>query len=334
MKSTDVGIVKQLTHKLEAQGDIALEESDWIYSLEVPRKSFPFKKDELEYIAALIDALSSWYRVVAKKIEAGQRGNFIFTVRFNNGSHNKYMYPAQKALRERQNLEDLCNIVMIDEKLSLPPALKRLFKEATAPSFTQDDKIADWKDFYEMNNFRAGIYYYPVETNSGYCTLSQFMEKFFPVMKTTEPGFMMHVFFEKVFEVALGARKLAQNSTILGRREIESYVLATFMRDNNIPCAFASSTFAGKSVIFAEEKNRPVVKKASEVSLNELVKNALSKNIIDQKMAKELLNNDPVSRFPTMNFITASVEYLNEKVTRKLLQEKTEEEPDWIEETR
>lgn len=309
----------RLIQKLATQGDISLEEADEIYSffLDASARNYNSFDDDFELI------LEKWFKVTADKIKKGERGNFIFTIHLDDGFYNKYMYPAKKVLKERGNIEDLCKIVMIDKKLHFPTSLKSLFTEI---------KTSPTKGFYDMINSRAGIYYYPIQTETGTYTLSQFLKKFSPVIVTAEQGVIAHALLEKAFKITLGAHKL-QDSTILGKREIQFYLLATLMRYNDIPCVFVSSPYANKSIIFAEEKGVLIAEKASEVPLEELTENAMNENIIDKDTAKELLDDKPILGFPIAKFVKASVEYLNEivilKMARECIQE-VEDEDIWL----
>ena len=79
---------------------------------------------------------------------------------------------------------------MIDNRLPIPRSLKELFTEIKTSSLAQDGVI--FRSFYEMINFRAGIYYYPIKTEAGVYTISQFIEKLSPVMVTVNSGILMH----------------------------------------------------------------------------------------------------------------------------------------------
>lgn len=345
MKYPDADAIRKLTQKLKEQGDISLEESDWVYSLFLD--TFPDKKtfrlNSPAFDPELVDALEEWYMAIAEKIKKHERGNFIFTVCIDNNFcnkniNNKCMYPAKKVLIEQGKFEDLCKTVKIDKKMFFSPSLKALFDFFTEmPSCGQGKATYGFYETSCSRFSRAGMYYYPVKTETGTYTMSQFMEKLSPAISFAEPGVLAHMLLEKVFKIAAGTCEI-QGFTLLGQGEIQAYLLAAFMRRYSIPCAFASSDHANQSIIFVEEKNFPVVKKVSEFPLKELVKNALDRKIIDQRMAKELLKNEPVFSFPTMKFVNASVEYLGEnvrlKVARESMQKMAEKEHDWFDYTR
>jgi len=106
---TDADKIRQLTQKLEEQGDITVEEADKIYFL------------SLQNPPGLSKALSDWYYAVSDKIKAGQRGNFIFTIDLSEDIN--YLWLVKRDIQERGAFEDLCNIFMIDKRLC--PAVKR-----------------------------------------------------------------------------------------------------------------------------------------------------------------------------------------------------------------
>lgn len=79
MMASSADDIEKLTQKLKTQGDISLEEADWIYSLlsENP-KAFNF--DSSVYNHELYITIELWYKTISKKIKEGKHGNFIFTI--------------------------------------------------------------------------------------------------------------------------------------------------------------------------------------------------------------------------------------------------------------
>ena len=127
----DVKRMSQLIQKLEKEGDIFLEEADWIYSL-VSKKPDVFNFDSPAYNKELYAAAELWYKAISKKIKAGQHGNFIFTIIRNKDKDqkiNKLTLPAWKAIKKYGNPEDLYNIVVIDEKIYSALPYKHMFDE-------------------------------------------------------------------------------------------------------------------------------------------------------------------------------------------------------------
>lgn len=332
MKYPDADAIRKLTQKLKEQGDISLEESDWVYSLFLD--TFPDKKtfrlNSPAFDPELVDALEEWFNVVAGKIEAGQRGNFIFTIRLDNALY-KCIYPARKALNKHGNFEDLCTFIIIDKKLNPPQPLEHLF--------TQNEDLYAVDGFRAgFESYRAGIYYYPVKTKNGNYTFKRFFETLSPVMITIETsGTMLYRLSETIFGVASGTCEVPNVSGTLGEFEMVPYILASFMRRQNISCAIASSTYASESIFFVEKDKAKVVKKAREIPFEILVKDALDKKIIDETMAKRLLNDNPVFNFPFRAFIENSVKNVEDIVKLKMEMESTREmvkdEDVWLEQT-
>lgn len=114
--------------------------------------------------------------------------------------------------------------------------------------------------------------------------------------------------------------------------------MSDFIRHNSISCAAAVDLHNGKSILLVEKKKAPLVKKAWDISLEELARNALTQNIINKKEAQSLLGGKPEYDFPIVEFARASTQYLNEMVKRKMewksTREKVENEDTWFEEIR
>ena len=74
-----------------------------------------------------------------------------------------------------------------------------------------------------------------------------------------------------------------------------------------------------------------------DISLEELIRNALTQNIINKKKHKVYCGK-PEYDFPIVEFTKASTQYLNEMVKRKMewksTREKVENEDTWFEEIR
>lgn len=331
MEYPDAGTIRRLTQKLDKEGDISLTEADAIYSLfsEESRNAISGGRRYRRVDRELVPALKEWFQAVREKIEYGLRGNFVFTICLEEGVFGSYMRPAQKAIKEYGKFEDLCHAILVDRKLYPSLPFKHLFTEIRF-----FDKVR-----YEMADFRAGMYYHPIKTESGYCTVKQIMDKFSPVMTSSFP-YMTTPFelFEVAFKIASGESTLPQYSHTLGRREIRPYIAAAFMRNKGIPCMAASSVYACKSIIFVEKENEPIMKRVLKFPFERVVENALGKGIINKKMAGELLDDEPAIDFPMLKFTNESVEYIYETVTTKMMREATQEtaenENAWFEQTR
>ena len=317
-KNLDANTIYQLVQKLKTQDDISLAEANEICLIE-NLQSTALASDPSKCDGKLVNALSSWYQVVADKIERGKRGNFIFTVCFNSGLHDKYMSPAQKAIKKHGSFEDLCHIILIDEKTypSLPLPLKNFF-------------IKYETNLYAMENFRAGIYYYPFKTKTGTYTFSQFMKKFRSIEIVTQSAI-------KIF-AALKSGKTWEEMWTPVQDELKPCVLATFLRRKDLYSAVVVDIRANKFLIFINKERLPIVKAALEIPFENLVKNALSHGIIDKYIAQDIMENRTLLCFPIEEFVDASVEYLD-KVTEKKIewqaaQKAVEREERWLEEIR
>jgi len=331
MNYADAFIIQQLTWKLEKQGDITIEEADGIYSLysqeTLETILYPYSFD---YNPELVQALECWYKAVAEKIENGNRGNFVFTISLFQKFHDEYTRPAREALKKYGSFEDLCNYVMIDKKLGFLFPFQHLDKI--------NERRPDELDFYKLTSFRAGMYYYPIRTKSGVYTVSQFMEKLAPFAISIPSNTTAFDVAQTFLRTASISRKLRELWT-LRIREAKYYILGFYMNSKDIPCVAAVSNLRKKTFIFVERENAPLVKKVLEtpIEFEELLENALQKNIINKKMVDALFFDDINARIP-FEFVEESVRYIDEVVGRKMEWEATqkaiEEEDVWLEETR
>lgn len=314
----DANKVRQLTRKLKEEGDISVEEADEIY----PEKKFSSRELKI--------AMEKWYDVVAEKIRKGLRGNFIFTIDIHRSL--EFMEPAQKAIRKYGNFEDLCDFILVDKRLYSLIPFKHLFvQEGKNPLFK------NLEFYYEMRNSRAGMYYYPIATDKGIYTISQFMKRFYSIPAFS--GIGAGALAEKFFEIAAGIYdKPLSLYSLNSIREVKYYILADFMKQKKIPCLVATALYDNKSILFVEEENALAVKKVLEAPLERLVDNAFHNKVIDEKTAQKLLANDfvAVSSFPIDKFVKVSVEYLDEtnEAKVKMMRDRVEEETEWIEEIR
>lgn len=146
--------IYELIQKLKTQGDITIEEADWIYSLFSGDAMYTtLNPSSPRFNGGLSKALQSWYEAVAEKIKAGQRGNFVFTVFFSENIHfNKLLSSAHEAIEKHGTFEDLCNIIMIDEKTYSALPFKYLFSEVKE----------NLKSFYKLETPRVGMLNYPI----------------------------------------------------------------------------------------------------------------------------------------------------------------------------
>jgi len=335
MKLPSAEDIRRLTQKLKAQGDITIEEADWIYSL--------FSRDAMyttlhpsspKFNSELSQALQEWYEVVADKIKAGERGSFVFTVFFSENTHfNKLLSPAHEAIEKHGTFEDLCNVIMIDEKTYSTLPFKHLFSEVKE----------NLKNFYKLKTPRVGMLNYPIYIENKIYTVGELMKRFYPIGTSVSFEDVNHALSEEAYKVAIGAREVVQKLFVFGRYEVRRYevrlfTLAAFMRYKDFSCVAAIDVFNSKFVVFTGKDQAPVVKYALEVPFEELVQNAVKEKVFDKQMAKELINDYPIVNFPMKNFAEASAKYIDGIVQKRLEwqteRRRVEYEPEWLEETR
>ena len=331
MNYADAAIIQQLTWKLKEQGDISPKEADGIYSLYSPKTMetilYPYS---FSYDPELVRALEGWYKVVAEKVEKGERGNFIFTVSLFLWFHDIYVRPAREALKKHGTFEDLCSNVMIDYNLGSLFPFQLLDKINERPS--------DERNFYELTSFRAGMYYYPIRTKTGTFTLSKITGKLVPFATTVSDNTTAYNIAQTFLRTASESKKLRGLWT-LRIKEAKYYILGCYMNSKNIPCVAAVSRFQKKSFIFVEKEKAPLVRKALEsFEFEELLENAIRKNIVNKKMVDDLLADNIDNRFPLGEFINESVRYIDDIVKRQMewqaAQKAVEREERWLEEIR
>lgn len=310
MNYTDASTIQQLTWKLKKQGDISLKEADGIYSLYSPKTMetilYPYS---FSYDPELVRALEGWYKVVAEKVEKGERGNFIFTVSLFLWFHDIYVRPAREALKKHGSFEDLCSNVMIDNKLGSLFPFQHLDKINERPS--------DERNFYELTSFRAGMYYYPIRTKTGTFTLSKITGKLVPFATTVSDNTTAYNIAQTFLRMASESKKLRELWT-LRIKEAKYYILGSYMNSKNIPCVAAVSGLQKKAFIFVEKDKAPLVRKVLEsFEFEELLENAIRKNIVNKKMVDDLLADNIDNRFPLGEFIDESVRYIDDIVKRQ-----------------
>ena len=97
--------------------------------------------------------------------------------------------------------------------------------------------------------------------------------------------------------------------------------------------------FSDEIVVFTDKENVPIAVAAKNVSFDDLLENALRKNIIDKRITKELLSRGGyMERFPDKKFTTASVNYIENivraRLEQKAIREAIKNENFWLEEIR
>lgn len=160
--------------------------------------------------------------------------------------------------------------------------------------------LSEYEGLYKLLCRRAGFFYYP----QGECNvLSQFIKKLSPI-----------------------TGQLSRSGT--------SYIMEHVK--HIVPYIEAADFFEDKAVIFTEKDKAPLMKVALETPFEELVRNALNENAIDEQAARKLLSNERPSS--VAGFIEVSMKYLNNiaklKKEWRSTTEAVENESSWLEVTR
>ena len=170
--------IKQLTKKLKEQGDILLEEADWIYSL-FSEHSQKTKLNPHSFTVLML-SLEEWYYAVTEKIKNGYRGNFLLTIPLSDSAQGLLhlaQETAKDAIKEYGYPEDVFRRLMIDQRIysSLPEEFQKLF--------VKEFVNVQYESFYVLLSPRVGFDYYPLKElkNAEFNTISQFMKKFSPI---------------------------------------------------------------------------------------------------------------------------------------------------------
>jgi len=343
MKNLDADTILQLTKKLEIQNDISLEEADQLFSLMSPHNDFVDEAANYKIDYELVDALKGWYCAAADKIKNGHRGNFVFTIRFNNHGFVDWnlwytiQSPAIDAIMRYGGAEDLCKVFVVDKKMyvsfsSYLQGLFRLnqrFEERGGVSIKHIGRDNDTGGFYKLKTNRAGLLLYPVETH----TISE-------IMKPLRPAAVMWlsnslITYNRFFEMAsMGG---IPETRIVSGGGVKQHILAAFISRKNIPYIVAIDA-KNKSVLFTEEQYIPIIKKAKEIPFEDLVNDAVDKSIINTRMAKNLLDNNHIKDFPIKKFVENSMKIMYDIIKLKTEWESTrksvENEKIWLEEIR
>ncbi len=110
------------------------------------------------------------------------------------------------------------------------------------------------------------------------------------------------------------------------------------MNYKKIPCIAVASSYSQKAAIFVEKDKAPIVKEAWNISIEELMENALKNNIINKKTMQNVLRGKPDENFPIVEFVKMGIEYLEHMVQMKIKwkaeREMVEDEEGWLENIR
>lgn len=341
--------VYRLTRKLDEQSDISLKEADWIYSLfSIKTLRTKLNPHSTGADSELMKALGDWFDAVAKKIEQGYRGNFVFTIILvenlskslpkNMRQPGGFIYEVQKKARKNLEkygqVEELFTQLIIDRKIysSLPKELQELFIEETK----------NQQNFYVLKSLRAGMYRYPIKTQKGVYTIAQLMKNFTPIMKTNKYN-VGNIFLETV-QGAYSTLLNPQNSWYLRNLDksiIFQCIIAAYMNYKELPCVTMLRQnvdfifiFDGDFVFFTEKDKAHIIKEVLKISLEDIIRNALSENVVDERTLKNMLYKNYIIRLPAEEFIQTSVKYIDNTVQAKTKWKNTrkavEGEAEWL----
>jgi hypothetical protein len=325
----DSSDILRFTQKLKKQGDISLQEADWIYSLFTGERLHDTINPD--FAPTTYKALQNWYEAVAEKVGQGARGNFIFTIVFSDIERlNKLLLPAHQAIKKHGTFDDLCDVISVDEKIYSALPFKHLF--------TKRHSDSTFKPYYKMASRRAGMLYYPIEIDGKTYNIGRLLKQLSPVITLRSPEDKNHQLSRSAFEVMVGAGKVTSRTLVLSQYEVKLFTLATFMRHKDFPCAAAVDAYNSKFIIFTGKDQAPVVRHALNIPFEELVQNAVKENVFDKQTAKVLLDNRHIPNFPMKKFIDASIkrvdDIVQERLAWKAVRQSVESEDKWLVEAR
>jgi len=355
--------MRGLLWKLKMLGDISLEEADQIYSvvcsfsqavMDISSQKSTFDVSEIYPLLKKdypITDLQDWYMAVARKISRGQKGNFIFSIPLEHGDPRlcECWAPAIRALEKHGNLEDRIVSMRSVPKMynSFPKYFQNLFK------WEERDEM------YILNGDRVGFFYYPrrdPESGKDF-TIAQIFQKLFlfsAVISSEECS---------MFDVAERASKYLKQNALC----VKVYVRKPFDKENafyfnakGVSMTKAAATryalkylkqnapyieihtrapYGKETIIYTNTEGISMTKKVFEITMEELLENAIKQNIISKDTAEEFLKHDGyIDHFPNEEFTKASVEYIDKRIKRKkewkATQKIVEEEDSWLEVTR
>lgn len=315
----DESKVKQLTQKLETQGDVTIEEADELYFFMKSLQrvtSKPAAQSKFWELPLLWPALENWYEAVARKIEAGLSGNFIFSILFvyEPPSFHDRMKALYETLKKHGKPEDRIVAIWTNEKAF------SLFPKCLANLFRWDE----YEQMYALQSERAGLLRYPHVENGKVYTLWQFLHEVSLSPLLTLPGDFAFLTSSSLF---------ANASTI-------PFALEYLKRKTcYMTIAEVNASDEDRTTVFVDKKHLSMARIALSVPFEDIVKNALAQKIVDRDLVKELLNSDKETEwFLDINLINAGIKYIEEAVKIKMeweaTQEEVEESNEWLEEIR
>lgn len=352
--------IRDFLWKLKMLGDISLEEAEQIYSVirsfsqairDVSSQKSTF---DVSKIYSLLDkeypiaALQDWRRTVARQISMGQKGNFIFSMSLEHGGPRLYEYWAlvMKALEKHGSFEDRIISIRAVPKMynSLPRYFQNLFK------WEECEKM------YILKGERVGFFYYPRRDPEGGkdFTIAQIFQKLFlfsAVISSEECS---------MFDAAERASKYLKQNALYVKLHIKKppdkenvfyfnakdvsmartagtiYALEYLKQNAPYIEVYTIASYGKETIIYTNMEGISMTKKVFEITMEELLENAIKHNVVNKDTAEEFLKHDGyIDHFPDEEFTEASLEYIGKRMKRqkewKATQKIVEEEDSWLE---
>ncbi len=308
----DASRIEQLTQKLEIQGDITIEEADKIYALasSVVKAAYDVIDrrpaiDEREIHELLskdfpVSALMRWYNTVTDKIRASQSGNFIFSILIDFGSYYyHHLNIAVKTLKGDISYSK-SPLGAFEDRITSIRANKQIYKLFPKPfkelfQWRENFQWDPYKRLFELKTNRAGFYRYPLRELEGDSILQ---------------------FFRKL---SLKSIMIPQEeNTIISAINVGRYVLAYLKEKVPFIQVSAIRKYHNDIAVVTNDEGLSIAKRALEIPIEDLLKNAVAQNIIDTKTAKNLLStNGFLAGFPEMAFLKANIKYIDDIIKMK-----------------
>ncbi len=310
----DANGIKRLTQKLETQGDISIEEADEIYAIVnsvvnavrdiVDRKPAIYEQEIHEILSKNypVSELRDWYGVVADKIVVGHSGNFIFSILIEFGSYYyHYLNAAVKALKgDNDTKYNQYPIGAFEDRIVSIRANKQIYELFPQPFkklfwWQENFQWELYKGLFELRTRRTGFYRYPLRELEGDSILQ---------------------FFRKL---SLKSIMIPQEeNTIISAINVGRYVLAYLKEKVPFIQVSAIRKYHNDIVVVTNDEGLSIAKRALEIPIEDLLKNAVAQNIIDTKTAKNLLStNGFLAGFPETAFLKANIKYIDDIIKMK-----------------
>ena len=268
----DADKIKELTQKLKQQGDVSLEEANWMfYTYQGYGMSDRVRK-------SITPATKDWYDTVAQKIKAGFSGNFIFSIPYilpNPPEYPYYIYcPAPKEVKEAF-IEALLTYGKWEDRIYAVKANARgfsLFPKYLQGLFQEMEQYAPTKHVAFAR--RAGFFRAPWYNSAGvkFNSLLEFLQEKLPapILTTREsiiyynPHFALDYLYENIPIIEVRAKK------------------------------WDGYKSWGETVFFTDEKNLAIAKELLNISNSEIAQYLYRNGFIDASTASLFLEYDNI----------------------------------------